>query len=214
MRMEKINDHQVRFMISGQDLKEHNLTLVDLKYGEQKTVELFKEMLNEASEKYEFNKEELPIMVEAIPLNQDELLVIVSVVENSDELDPHFSRFAKSDVEESVQEKAAPQFFEEADASTMPKRCLLQFSTIDEVISFCKKASWYPGKSTLYKNHFGEFFMVLHRPSEASPMEFLQLLNNLSEYGEIMEGGSEIYAYYKEHETPVMEDVISKLKNM
>lgn len=214
MKMEKINDHQVRFMISSQDLSDHNLTLMDLKYGDHRTSALFKEMLQKAVDEYGFNKEELPIMVEAIPLAKDELLIIVSVVEDADELDPHFSRFAKNTETDPQVEETQSTFFETENTETIPKACVLSFDGIDDVIRFCKDVSWYPGKSSLYKEESGSFLLVLHRPKESSPSEFMQLLNELSEYGELMPNSLVIYAYLAEHETPVMDDAILKLKNM
>ncbi len=42
MRMERINDRQVRCLITAQDLKQRKLMLRELKYGNRETSELFR----------------------------------------------------------------------------------------------------------------------------------------------------------------------------
>ena len=98
MRMERINDRQVRCLITAQDLKQRKLMLRELKYGNRETSELFREILTRATTEYGFNEDELPVMIEAVPLNANELLIILSAVEDAEELDPHFAHFAEPPV--------------------------------------------------------------------------------------------------------------------
>lgn len=95
MRMEKINEHQIRCVVNNADLAMHKITTNELRYGSNEANELFRTMLDEASAQYNFNEEELPVMIEAIPMNSEELLIIISAVEDADELDPHFVKFSK-----------------------------------------------------------------------------------------------------------------------
>ena len=106
MRMERINDRQVRCLITAQDLKQRKLMLRELKYGNRETSELFREILTRATTEYGFNEDELPVMIEAVPLNANELLIILSAVEDAEELDPHFAHFAEPPVEKDA---APPQ---------------------------------------------------------------------------------------------------------
>ena len=118
MHMEKINEHQVRCLISSQDLLQRKLTAGELRYGAPETRALFKEVLQKASQQYGFNKEEYPVMIEAVPVTEG-LLIVLSAVENPEETDPHFVHFHEEDNEEAAREGDA--FFQmpsDADSST------------------------------------------------------------------------------------------------
>ena len=104
MRMEKINEHQVRCLISSQDLLQRKLTAGELRYGAPETRALFKEVLQKASQQYGFNKEEYPVMIEAVPVTEG-LLIVLSAVENPEETDPHFVHFHEEDNEEAARRR-------------------------------------------------------------------------------------------------------------
>lgn len=215
MRMEKINDRQIRCVITNQDLFERKISVRELKYGSKATTDLFREVLNQASSQFGFNEEELPVMIEAVPVSPEELLVIISAVEDAEELDPHFARF-NEDPEAAPAEQKTPKpetFYNPEAAADALKVCVLSFSSIDEVMRFCHRTgSVFPGKSLLYreeKKHV--FYLVLLRPEEMSGKEFNVFLNSVMEYGEPVRGSSLLYAYLKEHKKPVMEDPLKRL---
>ena len=84
MRIEKINDHQIRCIVTARDLSERQLTFKELKYGNQATMDLFHEVVEEAIERYGFNQEEYPLMIEAVPLSPEELMITVSALSDSE----------------------------------------------------------------------------------------------------------------------------------
>ena len=45
MRIEKINDHQIRCIVTSADLRERRLTMKELRYGNQATMDLFHEVV-------------------------------------------------------------------------------------------------------------------------------------------------------------------------
>ncbi|SCW52160.1 adapter protein MecA 1/2 [Eubacterium ruminantium] len=93
MKIEKINDNQIRCILNREDLAEKNIRLAELAYGTDKARQLFQEMIKQASEELDFEIDESPLMIEAIPTNKDTLILIVTKVDNPDELDSRFSRF-------------------------------------------------------------------------------------------------------------------------
>ena len=80
-------------------------------------------------------------MIEAVPVSPEELLVIISAVEDAEELDPHFARF-NEDPEAAPAEQKTPKpetFYNPEAAADALKVCVLSFSSIDEVMRFCHR---------------------------------------------------------------------------
>lgn len=58
-------------------------------------------MMQQANFEFGFEAEDIPLMIEAIPLNADCIVLIITKVEDPEELDTRFSRFAPSVTEDS-----------------------------------------------------------------------------------------------------------------
>jgi adapter protein MecA 1/2 len=97
MKIEKINENQIRCTLSREDLISRHIKLSELAYGSAKARELFRELMEQASFQYGFEAEDIPLMIEAIPLSSESIVLLVTKVDNPDELDTRFSRFSESD---------------------------------------------------------------------------------------------------------------------
>ena len=104
MKIEKISNSQIRCILTGEDLASRKLRLSELAYGSEKARALFRDMMEQAAIQCGFDAENYPLMIEAIPLGADSIVLIVTKVDNPEELDTRFSNFAPS-----VQKDAAPQ---------------------------------------------------------------------------------------------------------
>lgn len=100
MKIEKVNDHQIRCTLTREDLADRELKLSELAYGTEKAKDLFRDMMQQASFEFGFEAEDIPLMIEAIPLNSECIVLIITKVEDPDELDTRFSKFAPSVHEE------------------------------------------------------------------------------------------------------------------
>ena len=96
MKIEKVNDHQIRCTLTKSDLADRELKISELAYGTEKAKSLFRDMMQQASLKFGFEAEDIPLMIEAIPLNSDCIVLIITKVEDPEELDTRFSKFAPS----------------------------------------------------------------------------------------------------------------------
>ncbi len=116
MKIEKVNDHQIRCTLTREDLADRELKISELAYGTEKAKNLFRDMMQQASFEFGFEAEDIPLMIEAIPLNSECIVLIITKVEDPDELDTRFSKFAPSvhDSEEDF-EDAMENFSEGAD---------------------------------------------------------------------------------------------------
>lgn len=101
MKIEKLNDRQIRCTLTKADLADRQLKLSELAYGTEKAKALFRDMVQQASIKFGFEAEDIPLMIEAVPLNSDCIVLIITKVEDPEELDTRFSRFAPSVMEDS-----------------------------------------------------------------------------------------------------------------
>lgn len=96
MKIERINDNQIRCTLTSEDLRKRNIKLSELAYGSDNAKKLFRDMLRVAFEKYGFDGENRPIVVEAIPTSASSLIIVFTKVDNPEEVDVRFSRFTPS----------------------------------------------------------------------------------------------------------------------
>ena len=96
MKIEKVNENQIRCTLTREDLAERQIKLSELAYGTEKAKMLFRDMMQQAAYEFGFEAEDIPLMIEAIPLNADCIVLIITKVEDPDELDTRFSKFAPS----------------------------------------------------------------------------------------------------------------------
>lgn len=93
MKIEKVNDKQIRCTLTKDDLAKRQLKISELAYGSEKAKSLFKDMMEQASFELGFEAEDVPLMIEAIPMSSECLVLIITKVENPEELDTRFSKF-------------------------------------------------------------------------------------------------------------------------
>ena len=96
MKIEKVNENQIRCTLTREDLANRELKISELAYGTEKAKNLFRDMMQQASFECGFEAEDIPLMIEAIPLNSECIVLIITKVEDPEELDTRFSKFAPS----------------------------------------------------------------------------------------------------------------------
>ena len=97
MKIEKVNDNQIRCTLTSEDLADRHIKLSELAYGSDKAKNLFRDMIEQANDEFGFETNDIPLMVEAIPLPSESIVLIITKVEYPEELDTRFSRFSESD---------------------------------------------------------------------------------------------------------------------
>lgn len=94
MKIEKINDNQIRCTLTKEDLADRHLKLSELAYGSENAKALFREMMQQAACEFGFEAEDIPLMIEAVPMPSDSIILLISKVEYPEELDTRFSKFS------------------------------------------------------------------------------------------------------------------------
>lgn len=107
MKIEKVSENQIRCTLTREDLADRQIKLSELAYGTEKAKMLFRDMMQQAAYECGFEAEDIPLMIEAIPLSADTIILIITKVEYPEELDTRFSQFAPGDPEDDVKDEAA-----------------------------------------------------------------------------------------------------------
>lgn len=116
MRIEKINEKQIRCTLNQKDLKDREIGISELAYGTAKAKALFRDMMQQASYELGFDADDIPLMIEAIPLLPEALVLVITKVEDPDELDTRFSSFTEDHDWEEDMDAAYNEFQEYNDA--------------------------------------------------------------------------------------------------
>ena len=93
MKLERLSENQIRCTLDKTDLTDRHLKLSELAYGTEKAKALFHEMMTQASEELGFEADDIPLVIEAIPVSSDCIILIITKVESPDELDTRFFPF-------------------------------------------------------------------------------------------------------------------------
>ncbi len=230
MKLEKLNENQIRCTLSKEDLAGRDIKLSEFAYGTPKTKELFREVMSWASYKFGFESKNTPLMVEAVPLSKDSIMLIVTKVENPDVLDSRYSKYSPSD-EDDMDDftpeppKRAPEKVRidawEKEEGCYPK--LFAFESMNDLIHAVKQLPEFTAAeenmftARLYFDPKKEtyFLYASSAPDPSSADVFDRICTLLSEYGKRTALPDTGDAYLREHcETVLDTDVIATLKNL
>ena len=231
MKIEKINDNKIRCTLTSADLAERNLKLSELAYGTEKARSLFQDMMLEANQQFGFNVDNAPLMVEAVPVAPDSIVLIITRVEDPQELDTRFAKFAPSgddtDGPEPVQYSGADDIID-----LFHKLCDVKNKAQEIAKKAAQKENEKEPAASEEKNvdlvrtfHFSTLDdvissakalnqLVLHQ-SGCKPEEFNKVCNILSEYGRQESFSLAAEAFLLEHgNAMVKENALQELASL
>lgn len=241
MKIEKLNENQIRCTLTHADLAERHLKLSELAYGSEKAKSLFRDMMQQASYDFGFEADNIPLMIEAIPVSPDSIVLIITKVEDPEELDTRFSKFtspedALSTLPEPLSKlEGADEFMnllnrvKKAVAGTSPADApqkepapapfqvkLFSFENIDSVIQAAELiSSYFCGGSTLYRDPENDIYILALSQLNHTNNEFSKICNMLSEYGSLEKASAPVLAFLEEHcEIIISDDSIQKLASI
>ena len=243
MKIEKIDENSIALIINNEELKNRNLKMSDLSYGSDKAKDLLIEMMNLAKIEVGFTPD-APLAVEAVPLKDGDIKLIVTKVYNPDELDARYSRFTPMKNEKlpfSIMQmlESTIDKFEEAlkqgntkginevnNVETLEIKkeldpiAIFEFDDIDKASDATKNVNNFDYKSVFYKDEKNKkFYLVLSISGNVSKNiidDFNKVCNSLAEYGIRIRGKVGMnQAYYEEHyKIIIKEDAVSKLSRL
>lgn len=233
MKIEKVNDNQIRCTLTKEDLVSRELKISELAYGTEKAKSLFRDMMQQANFEFGFEAEDIPLMIEAIPLNAECIVLIITKVEDPEELDTRFARFAPSALDdEDIDDGTMPpaeevldlfrklqntnkssETTEDATQLATPtaqekvaaKPRVFSFQTLQQVMNVAHVvAPHFDGYSSLYKDEKSGQYLLILLQQNSSAATFDRACNIISEYGSLKAGLSGSIAFLEEHYEPLI----------
>lgn len=164
MRIEKISSTQVKFFLNQTDLAERNINLSELASSSEKAQELFKEIMSQAVDTCGITLDNTPLMVEAVPLSEDNIVIIVSKVSDPDEIQSKLSLIPPTMVERKYITKPMS-----AEIRPVPiddkSLSIYSFESLDIVSDACRVIQrHYDGASQLFK-YDNAYYLVIQTDS-------------------------------------------------
>ena len=216
MKLEKIDENTIKCVISSSELMDRNIQLSDLAYGGDTTRELFSELLEQASEDFDFEVQGAPFMIEAVPLRDGGIELLLTRVDDPSEIDLRYSKLTRLD--ESVLSPVEKQFARKlCGAGNEPEtQKVFIFDSLDDVIGIAGKLfGLFEGESMLYKNPQNKKYYLLLDCAGRDPVIFASTCNMLSEYAKAMPQALATKSFLEEHyEIIIKKDALDALSQI
>ena len=181
MKIEKVNDNQIRCTLSKKELAERQIKLSELAYGSEKAKGLFRDMIEQANSEFGFEAEDIPLMIEAIPLAGEKIVLQITKVEYPEELDTRFSKF--SEVDEDSEGSVLPEFQGEKADEISDLTKMYEFKTLEQIERLARVLTgYYEGENDLYKHEEKNRFYLFVQKSMHTSEEFNKVCNVITEY--------------------------------
>lgn len=184
MKIEKISENQIKFLLTNDDLKEREIKLTELAQGTEKAQDFFRDIMSEAMMDFGFDVTDTPLMIEAMPIAVDSVMIIVSKVVSDVDVDKVLSLNVRTLNERKFKQEGLI-FMDNGYTSIEDDEedlniYIYSFKTLDEVTKIAKRvANDLDEKNELYKYN-KNYFLLIEKPMNS--MENLETI--LSEYGQ------------------------------
>ena len=80
MKIERINENQIRCILTKEDLENRKIKFSELTYGSEKATDLFRDVMLEANRIYGFETGNQPLMIEAVPMQSGMIVFLITKV--------------------------------------------------------------------------------------------------------------------------------------
>lgn len=189
MKFERISENQIRCTLSKQDLEENSIQLNELAYGSDKARQLLQDMMQQAKETLGFEVDDAPLMIEAIPVNPDSLILLITKVEKDDDAsaESRMERIkniigdAVHDLAEQVEEQEVIHVKDKK--KERPQSAVFMFRALDRVIDYSKKIeNYYDSENSLYKSTVDNRYYLYMTKNKNNDEEFARSIYKATEY--------------------------------
>ena len=150
MKIEKLSDTQIQVTLNHSDLTDRNLKISELAYGSKKAQALFKDMMARAYEDFGFETDNVPLMIEAVPLSADSIMIVVTKVEDPSQIEQTL---------EAIGERPTHRTFKEPEEDRLTDLALMGSEAIEQAKETKSKVT----SITYLFNDFDNVCMAAHR---------------------------------------------------
>ena len=228
MKIEKLNDFQIRCTLTAEDLKENQVGLTDIVFCSDKARSLLRNMMQHASDDFGFDFSSSPsIMVEMRATSPENLVLTLTKMNGSEDMRRYMTGLASGmsgafgsfpsassgDGSRPYLEKYKNMFdkffhpINSADPALTEGIRSFRFDSLDDVISASKAAgAGFSGINSLYRFGNGSNYQLLVHCEKENAEEFASVCDTLSEYGLSLTCTPATENYLKEHGGLIIEN--------
>ena len=213
MKLEKINDNQIRCTLTLHDLDERQMKITELAFGSEKTKDLFHEMMTQAYVEFGFETDNTPLMVEAMPVSTDSIVLVITKVTNSEESEgpdlssvfEHLFPGRRQDGADSAPAAGEDRKNESEEMYASP--CCFAFDSLEDVSSLCRLIEpFFDGDSILCRDPEEKiYYLVLEKGPEENS-HFPRALSLASDFGMLIPAVYGTKAFFMEHFPMIAEE--------
>lgn len=224
MKIEKISDTQIKVTLNHSDLIDRNLKLSELAYGSQKAQALFKDMMAKANEEFGFETDNVPLMIEAVPLSTDSIMIVVTKVDDPSQIEQKLEAIGERPTHRTFKEPEEDRLTDLAlmgkdisEAQTMPidKEMAITyvFNDFDQTCMAAHRVQpMFAGDNSLYK--YNENYFLVFGRNKKLDNQVEGMIGILDEFGSKCPNSALNELYLKEHGKLMIDlhavDVLSK----
>ena len=165
MKIERVSDTQMKFVLMNHDLEERDIKLAELSYASGKTQQLFREIMQLVQGHQEFSAEDTPLMFEAMRVGADSLVVVVTKISNLNSPNKRFNMANPTN-----NNQPSPPHVEDG-------TLLVLFDCIDDMATATARlCGHYKGLSKVYKMDGRYFLLMENEPASCTIREMETIL--------------------------------------
>jgi len=224
MKIEKISDTQIKVTLNHSDLIDRDLKLSELAYGSQKAQALFKDMMAKANEEFGFETDNVPLMIEAVPLSTDSIMIVVTKVDDPSQIEQKLEAIGERPTHRTFKEPEEDRLTDLAlmgkeisEVQTMPidKEMALTyvFNDFDQTCMVAHRIQpMFAGDNSLYK--YNESYFLVFGKNKKADSQLEGIMGVLDEFGSKCPSSALNEMFLKEHGKLMIDlhavDVLSK----
>jgi len=207
MKIERISETQMKFILMHTDLEERDIKINELSHSSDKTQRLFKEIIQLAQDEGAFTSESTPYKIEAMRVGVDSLAVMVTKLD-ADDFEKHYNlepaakgrcRYKRND------------YIDQPEYPGEDSHSVFSFGSLDMAATACEAICLvFYGESRLYKLDGRYCLWLLNETEDDRTTSDLEAI--LQEFGQKHVSNAISKQYLAEHgEVIIAEDAVGKL---
>ena len=226
MKIEKVNDNQIRCTITMADLHDRHLKISELITNSDKAKMLLHDVVQQAAAEFGFDVDGMSLMIETAPAAKDSVVFTITRLVGENSEDEMNNPFASQPMNKLLGADSVNEFFQElravvseqqrASEKAQTNYCIFSFDNLEQVIH---TAHVFDGlfelTTSLYKDPVAGCYLLIVYRGRLDKRSFDRACNMLSEYAALEEADSTILAYVSEHGKPVLlENALEQLAEL
>lgn len=182
MRIERISNTQMKFVLMTDDLEERDIKISELSYASDKTQRLFRELMTLVQDEQEFIEGETPLMFEAMRLGMDSLVVVVTKIDTNTNNEKTFNLIPAAR-QECRFKRRQPILQPQTTGTCEDSYSIFSFGNIDLMAAGVSRLpQYFSGTSQVHKMDGRYFLLIINETQDTKTTGELEAV--LYEYGE------------------------------